>query len=349
MIYDLIKKKSNCKFDFVGFGALNIDTFCKLLPNKKIENVLPDLKPGSERIGTEDDRKELIKNIAKSAKVTCQSGGGQAANTAVALARMGFKCGFIGKVGNDRLGDMLLESLENVDKSHIQRGDNSGECLCIIDQEGERANIVFPGCNDTIFLDNSDIDYVKESKVLYLTSFCNENILQLQNRLIEQIPNETLIAFDPGEIYSRFGVNRLSGILHYTDILFATTEELNIMTGKEPIESAEYIIRNGVDMVICKMAEKGSKIITKDRVIEIAITRVNKVVDKTGAGDVYSAGFIAGLLLELPLELCGKMASEASALSITGYGRSKYPDKEFVNKFLQNLRCETKMNESNKH
>ncbi len=327
--------RNSLKFDFIGFGALNVDTFCTLLHNKRLEDIFPDLRPGSERIGTEKEREELLKNIANCANITCQSGGGQAANTAVALARMGFKCGFIGKVGNDKPGDLLLESLENVDKSHIQRGGNSGECLCIIDQEGERANIVFPGCNDSISLDSSDIDYIKGSKVFYLTSFCSENMRNLQSSLLEQIPGEILVAFDPGEIYSKLGIDKLSKILSYTDILFITAEELHIMTGKEPIDSAKYILNYGVNMVICKMAEKGSKIITKDRIIEIPITKVEKVVDKTGAGDVYAGGFIAGLLLELPLELCGKMASEASALSITGYGRTKYPDKEFVDRFLQ--------------
>ena len=57
-------------------------------------------------------------------------------------------------------------------------------------------------------------------------------------------------------------------------------------------------------------------------------------MDKTGAGDVYAAGFIAGLLLELPLEQCGRLASEAAALSISGYGREKYPDRRFLRKFL---------------
>ncbi len=328
-------KRKGYRFDFIGFGALNLDTFCVLLPNEKLENILPDLKPGGERIGTEYDREELIKKISKSTKIKYQSGGGQAANTAVALARMGFKCGFIGKVGNDKMGDLLLESMENVDKTHIKVGGNSGVCFCIIDQKGERANIVFPGCNDSILLDDSDINYVRESKILYLTSFCSENMLNLQGWLLEQKLNDTIIILDPGEIYSRFGFEKLSKILYYTDILFATSEELNMMTQKDPIDAAEILISYGIDIVICKMAEKGSKIIMEDRVIEIPVTNTENVVDKTGAGDVYAAGFIAGFLLELPLELCGKMASNSAALSITGYGRTKYPDKEFVNKFLQ--------------
>ncbi len=230
-----------------------------------------------KKIGTEYEKKELIKNIINIANITCQSGGGQAANTAVALARMGFKCGFIGKVGDDKMGNILLESMENVDKTHIKIGGNSGECLCIIDQNGERTNIVFPGCNDSIFLDDSDVDYVRGSKILYLTSFCSENMLKLQSWLLEQKLNDTTIAFDPGEIYSRLGLDKLYGILSYTDILFATAEELNIMTGKNYIESRwTYKFIVVLNIVVCKMAEKGSKIITRDKIIEITITRVDK-------------------------------------------------------------------------
>ena len=321
-------------FDFIGFGALNADTFYSIMPDRQLGNIVSDLLPGGERIGTESERDQVIENAEKYAEITGKSGGGQAANTAVALARMGFKCGFIGKVGNDELGDLLLQSMENVDKSHIQREGNSGTCLCILDQSGERANIVFPGCNDTLSINESDIDYVKSGRFLHITSFCSEDILHLQEKLLDQDLGDTKVTFDPGEIYSRLGIDRLCGILRRTNILFATSKEVELITGKEYHKGIKEIIDCGTEIVACKMSEHGSMIVTREDDIIIPVTRVEKVVDKTGAGDVYAAGFIAGMLSGLPLESCGNLASRAAAVSITGYGREKYPDDEFLRQFI---------------
>ncbi|MEK7399027.1 MAG: carbohydrate kinase family protein [Candidatus Poribacteria bacterium] len=318
--------------DFIGFGALNVDIFYSLKAGKKTEDILPDLHPGGEIIGSDQDRILAFENAGEYAIRTGESGGGQSANTAVALARMGFRCGFIGKVGDDDPGDLLLDGMENIDKSHIKRDGNSGVCFCILDQNRERANVVFPGCNDTISISDSDVDYSRKSKVIHLTSFCSEKVLEAQEWLLENGPGKTIVTFDPGEIYSRLGIKRLRKILKRTNILFATDDELKLMTDNAPQESAKEIIDLGTEIVVCKMAERGSMIITDKSIMQVPITRVEKVVDKTGAGDVYAAGFIAGMLLKLPLESCGKLASATSALSITGYGREKYPDKEFLDK-----------------
>jgi len=327
------------EFDFIGFGALNVDIFYSLLLDKSSVDVMPELYPGGELIGTEQVRNLVLENVEKYAKIIGRSGGGQSANTAVALSRMGFRCGFIGKVGNDNSGELLLESLENVDKSHVQRDDNSGVCLCILDQKGERANVIFPGCNDKISISKSDIDYVKSGKFLHLTSFCSENVLELQEQLLEYDLSDTEITFDPGEIYSRLGIKKLYGILKHTKILFATTEELRLMTGRESREAIKEIIDYGTEIVVCKMSELGSMVISNEINLTIPITHVDKVVDKTGAGDVYAAGFIAGMLSGLSLESCGKLASKVSALSITAYGREKYPDKKFLEHFKLMGQC----------
>ncbi len=315
------------KLDFIGFGALNLDMFYRLHNGSSVSQIVPNLAPGGERMADEWERENILKSAQKYGNLTGRSGGGQAANTAVALSRMGFRCGFLGKVGDDEMGGLLLESLGDVDKSHIQRSGNSGACLCILDDKGERANTVFPACNDTITLNESDVEYVRKSKILHLTSFCSEDVLALQEWLLEQDLGDIKVTFDPGEIYSRFGFSRLGKILKRTHVLFATSEELTLMAGKK---AAEDIIKHGTQIVVCKRGGQGSEIITSDKIIDVPITKVDKVVDKTGAGDVYAAGFIAGLLMDLPLEICGKLASEAAAVSISGYGREKYPDKAFL-------------------
>jgi ribokinase len=321
------------ELDFVGFGALNVDLFYSLRSGGTVSQIVPGLRPGGEVMGNAMKRAQILESAQERGSFTGRSGGGQAANTAVALARMGFRCGYLGKVGDDEMGHLLLEGLEDVDKGHIQRGGDSGMCLCILDQDGERANAVFPGCNDTISLNDSDVDYVRASKALHITSFCDDKILDLQEWLLKQGLRAAMVTFDPGEIYSRLGLGRLRKVLGYTRVLFATMEELRIMTGKEPQEAAADVIACGTGIVVCKRGAQGSEIITGKGVIHIAATQVRQVVDRTGAGDVYAAGFIAGLLMGYPLEICGRLASEAAALSISAYGRGKYPGKFFLEDF----------------
>jgi len=321
------------KLDFIGFGALNMDIFCLLHKGNRVDQIISGLMPGGERMADESERERVLKAVQEYTTITGRSGGGQGANTGVALSRMGFRCGFIGKVGDDDIGNLLLESLGEMDKSHIQRGGNSGACFCILDEKGERANIVFPACNDTIGITDGDVEYVRNTKVLHLTSFCSENVLKLQKWLVEQNLEHVIITLDPGEIYSRMGINRLKKILKHTHILFATTEELFYLTGKNPHDAAKDVIQCGTHIVVCKEGSQGSKIILENKYIDVPVEPVERVVDKTGAGDVYAAGFIAGLLMELPLEICGKIASKAAALSISGYGREKYPDKVFLQRY----------------
>ena len=311
-----------------------MDIFCLLHPGRTVDQIAPGLRPGGEVMGDGAKREQILRAAQEHGTFTGKSGGGQAANTAVALARMGFSCGYLGKVGDDEMGDLLLESLEDMDKSHIQRGGHSGMCLCILDQDGERANVVFPGSNDTVSLDDSYMDYVRASKALHITSFCGEKILELQERLLERELGNVMATLDPGEIYSRLGVNRLRNVLRHTRILFAAAEELEMMTGKGAREAAADVIQCGTEIVVCKKGAQGSEIITREDVISIAAVHVEDVVDKTGAGDVYAAGFIAGLFMEQSLEICGKLGSEAAAFSISAYGREKYPDRAFLERSL---------------
>lgn len=318
------------KLDFVGFGALNVDVFCSLKPGAKANQVVPGLRSGGEIMGVESDREQILNFIQEYTTISGRSGGGQAANTTVAMERMGFRCGYLGKVGSDEMGDLLLESLGNIDKGHIQRGEGSGMCLCILDEERDRANAVFPGCNDTISINSEDVDYVNGSKAIHITSFCSEEVLKLQEWLLHQDLADVMVTFDPGEIYSRLGIDKLQKVLEHTRVLFATIEELGLMTGEKPRKAAEIILEYGTEIVVCKRSAQGSEIITNNKIINVPVAHANEVVDKTGAGDVYAAGFIAGLLMEQSLEICGRLASEAAAKSISAYGRDMYPDGNFL-------------------
>lgn len=290
-------------FDLIGFGALNIDRIY--------------------------DVNSQLKTI---------SGGGQAANTVVALSRMGFKCGYVGKVGVDSEGDFLISSLakEGVDVSQIKREGKSGIAQVTLDESGERKISISPGANDLVAYEEIDIDYFRNARFLHLSSFLGKKPFKAQKRIVRDLCGKTKISLDPDIIYAKKGLDELLPLLRNLFMVFPNQEELELMTGKIYQQGARDLIENGVEVVVCKRGEKGCHIFTQREEFEVLAESVD-VYDTTGAGDVFAAGFLAGLLLKKNLCICAELATKAAAQSITGYGRQNYPDESFLKEITKDV------------
>lgn len=318
----------------IGWGALNVDLIYKV-PTEVWAQVRDrtGLQPGGELFLGSQDFEAIADLLDRAGMLQHQSGGGSAANTIVALARMGFDVGYVGKVGTDAYGDVLLESLEGVDTRGIRRGDRSGVCMILLDETGERSNMVFPNSNDMLTVREVDREYIQATSFLHLTSFVGDAPLEAQGQIVEELPSHVKISFDPGELYARRPLTEILPILRRTCVLFATDREIQFMTSRAYREGAEALLQQGVGAVVCKRGACGSYVLSEAEAFEVPAQRI-RVVDKTGAGDVYAAGFLAGLLLNRPLRICAQLATHAAARSISGYGREHYPDRVFLNRLL---------------
>jgi len=320
--------------DIIGFGALNVDFIYKVGSLDNLESRQRRLKPGGEVYASLEEFEPILERLLKIGTLVSKSGGGQAANTTYALAKMGFSAGFVGKVGTDPNGDFLIRSLESVDTSRIAREGVSGVCLAILDKSRDRSNLVFPNANNTLAFDEMDLDYVAAARYLHVTSFAGEVPFQVQNEVLEHIPDAVKLSFDPGEIYARFGVEKLLPILRRASVVFITDAEIRILTGKDYKSGAAKLLELGPQVVACKMGEGGSYVLSGQSEFRIPAPKV-KVVDRTGAGDVFAAGFLAGQLKERSLYKSARFATEAASWSITEYGRARYPDISFLQEKLR--------------
>jgi len=318
--------------DAVGLGALNLDIIYKV----NFEEFTL-IKKGVERKIDKEELPFLKKFLKEKAQFVTKSGGGSAANTIYALSRMGFSCGFVGKVGKDEEGDFLLQELKEakIDTSRVLREGQTGICFILIDEKGERSVFVLPGTNDTLLLSEIDIDYINRAKILHTASFIGDTSYKTQKETI--LRAKPLLSFDPGEPHAARGWEELFPIMRKTHILFSTKKEIELITGKNLKEGSFKIKECGVKVVVCKLGENGSLIINGGREVFIPAQKV-KSIDTTGAGDVYAAGFLAGFLNNLTLKDCGVAGTLAAALSITGYGRERYPEKNFLESVLKKLR-----------
>ena len=313
------------RFDVVGFGALNVD-FIYQANSAAAEEVLQRAGAGTEAALSREEMYPLLQHLERRGQLKGKAGGGQAANTVAALARMGFRCGYIGCVGDDEEGRFLIEALESVDTAGVLRQGKSGVCLVVLDETGERTMCVFPNANDTISYERVSVDYASGTEFLYLTSFVGDRPLDAQKKLTEEIDDRCRIALDPGELYARRGLDDLRKIIERAEVVFATDSEIEMLTEMDYQRGCQELLSAGSKIVACKRGEKGAYIVSAEGAFEVAAETVG-VVDKTGAGDVYAAGFIAGLLRHTPLRECASFASQVAAKSTTGYGRSCYPDE----------------------
>jgi ribokinase len=283
-------------FDAIGFGALNVD---------KIYQVNKIAREGEERFILELQ----------------ETPGGSAANTIVGLARLGLKTGFIGKVTDDREGHFLLDDFKkegvNTEGIILAKQGRSGVVSAFVDKEGERALYVHPSVNDSLNFKEINLQYVARTEFLHLTSF-DKTPFNAQKRLIAELPN-VKVSLDPGEIYSRKGLVGLRSIIKRSFVVMPNEKELKMLTGKDLEEGADMLLKEGAKMVTVKLGEKGCYV-TDDKESHIIKPYRTEVIDTTGAGDAFCAGFLYGLIKNKNLYECGKLGNFVASRCIMKVG-----------------------------
>ncbi len=127
-----------------------------------------------------------------------------------------------------------------------------------------------------------------------------------------------------------YGIDAILTILKRTYILFITIDELKKLTGESSLQAGTAVLQDlGIRLIIIKMGPDGLGAAFADRFVHQPAVVPNQLKDRTGAGDVANAGFLAGLLSSLDLEESLQLAATAASRSIEGYGRTSYPDKNF--------------------
>jgi len=285
------------KLDAICFGALNMD---KLYRVNKIAG---------------EDEESYITDFK-------EAPGGSAANTAMGLARLGLKTGFIGKVSDDREGQLLIEDFEregvNTNGIAVLRESRSGVVIGFVDKEGERALYVDPGVNDSLQFEEINLKYAQNTEFLHLTSFVGENPFRAQKNLIKALPN-VRVSFDPGELYARKGLISLLPIIKRSTVLFLNRNEMKLLTGEGYEKGSKLLLKKGVSITAVKLGKKGCYV-TDGKESHLVEPYEVKVVDTTGAGDAFCAGFLYGLIRGKDLHECAKLGNFVASRCITKIG-----------------------------
>ena len=253
--------------------------------------------------------------------------GGGANNTGIALAKLGINVGAMGRIGTDTFGDFVLETLETnrVDTRAMMRDAeiNTPVTFVAVASDGERSFLHYMGTNSVVSEDDVNSDLIRSCKILHVAgAFVMPKLDGEPMARILRHAKEAGVMTSLDTVWDASGnwLKTLEPCLPYIDVFLPSIEEAEQITGLDsPPEISKFLMDYGVQTVGLKMGERGSYVRTgKDEIYVPAYTA--DVVDATGAGDAYVAGFLAGIVMGWDLERTSELASATGAACVTAIG-----------------------------
>ena len=292
----------------IGLGNALVDILVKM-EDETLLNEL-NLPKGSMQLINEDTLK-IVENKMDALK-TRRSTGGAAGNTISALAKLGATPGFIGKVGNDEFGSYFARTMkrDGVDVHLISSDLPSGIASTFVSKDGERTFATHLGAAATLRAEELTIDMFQGYTYIYIEGYLLQDhdlilrAMQLAKEAGLQICLDMAsynIVKDERDFFDLL-------ITQYVDIVFANESEAEAFTGKGPQEALNEIASK-CSIAVVKARKQGSFIKRGTECIQVPAPPVKKVVDTTGAGDFYAAGFMYGLTCGYSFEKCAQISS----------------------------------------
>ncbi len=272
---------------------------------------------------------ERAVSLYESMGETTQASGGSAGNTIAAFASYGGKGAYIGKVGNDHLGQFFAHDMKTLGVTYktapVISGTQTARCMVLITPDGERTMNTFLGACVELSPDDIDEELVKSAAVTYLEGYLFDPPLAMEafykaSKIAHEAGRKVSLTLSDSFCVGRHRAAFQELVEGHVDILFANEEEIKSLYEVGTFEEAAQIVKNKCEISALTRSEKGSVIVRGDSFTEIKAEPVTKVMDTTGAGDVYAAGFLFGYTEGMSMAQCGQLGSIAAAEVISHIG-----------------------------
>lgn len=292
-----------------------------------IGHALIDIRFIVDRFAGPDEESAIISQT--------RSTGGSAANVAIGISRLGGKSAVIVKVGLDDFGRMIINELmkEGVDVSGVRVCiADTGFTVVIINREGKISMYGFKGASEKLDKDDIDTSLIRDAKFVHIASLRLSTSLYAAAKAKE---NRAMVSWDPGRRLSLKGIDYFKELLKHVDIVLVNKLEAINLTGTEDYKEAAKIISNyGPSIVVVKRGNDGIYAYTYEGEYDFPAFKVKRVIDTTGAGDAFAAGFLLGLSRGYSLKKALIYANAVAALKVTRLGSHNIPGHEDVVKFI---------------
>ncbi len=325
--------EQNKRVDLIGLGNAIVD----IIVNIKDDFLeINNLKKGSMNIINSDESHLLLENC----KVIKQISGGSSANTVVCLAELGNHVQFIGRVKNDQFGNFFSSDIKKsktvFNNPPTNEGAATAHSIILITPDAQRTMCTYLGAS--IEFEPKDIDFsvLKKSKYLYLEGYLwdsklAKNAFLKAAQIAKQSNTKIILSLSDSFCVDRHRESFLELIDNYVDIVFCNESEVLSLFKKEKLENCQRDLSSLCELVVVTLGSDGSLVINKSDIEVIKSMKKGKVIDTTGAGDIYAGGFIHGLINNYSLKKCGEIGSICAGQIITQLGsRSNIDLKKLI-------------------
>ena len=287
------------------------------------------------------ERAEMLYAAMGSAGSATEASGGSAANTVAGIAALGGRACFIGKVRDDKLGQVFAHDIRGIGVDFPSTPATSGaptaRCLISVTPDAKRTMNTFLGACVELGPEDVDEDLVAASAITYLEGYlwdppgAKEAFIKAMGAA-RATGRKVALSLSDGFCVDRHRDEFQDLVQHHVDILFANEGEITSLYEVDNFDAAMQAVRGHCEIAALTRSEKGAVIVAGDNVHVVDAEPVTQVVDTTGAGDLYASGFLTGLTAGRSLPECGRMAGIAAAEVISHMGARPEADLQALMK-----------------
>tara|TARA_B100000035_G_scaffold311937_1_gene322403 strand:- start:329 stop:1255 length:927 start_codon:yes stop_codon:yes gene_type:complete len=302
----------------LGIGNAIVDVLCKVSDDFLIQN---SLTKSTMKLVDETEFKKILSSL----KIEETISGGSVANSIVGLSQLGNKVGFIGKVNNDELGRKYEEGLkkENVDYLFKKKFESipTGSCLILITPDSERTMCTFLGIAGKINDNDIDEKQIKSADIIFLEGYLWDKG-EPKKAFDKAIKNSNKVAMSLSDLFcvERHKPFFLDLVKNKLDIIFANEQEILSLTDSNSFEDAIIYCKQIKKNIIITRGEKGAISINGDEIEECKALTNLKIKDLTGAGDLFAAGYLHGIINNMSIKESLQKGTELSTKIIQKIG-----------------------------
>ncbi len=303
----------------LGIGNAIVDVICKVDDNFINQNNLT--KSTMKLFFDENEFKNLLTNL----KIEKTVSGGSVANSIVGISQLGNKAGFIGKISDDEFGINYEEGLhkENVEYFYSKKKEKlpTGTCLILVTPDSERTMCTFLGTAGKINENDISSDAIKKSEIIFLEGYLWDEG-EPKKAFDKAINNANKVAMSLSDLFcvNRHKPHFLNLVKNKLDITFSNEQEITSLIDAKNFEEIINFSKELKRLMVITRGEKGAVAINGDEVVENGIQKNLNIVDLTGAGDLFAAGFLHGYINKLPIKECLEKGTEMSSKVIQQIG-----------------------------
>ncbi|MGV6802017.1 MAG: adenosine kinase [bacterium] len=322
------------KIDVIAIGNAIVDVLSHCEDQFLIDNDIP--KGGMMLIGAQQAL-EIYKNMGKTVEIA----GGSAANSMACLASLGGAAGFIGKLGQDRLGEAFRNSLNTDDivfeTAAMTDHTPTGRCLINVTPDAERSMMTFIGAAEHVSVDDVSDDFIATAAITYFEGYLFEQENPRKGmvkacQIAKKAGRKTALTLSDTSCVDRQHGAYTEFIKEHTDIVFANEEEAKALARTNDLREAIAILNPMVPYLVVTRSEKGSVLCGPDAYgIEVPAVAPDALIDTTGAGDAFAGGFFYGFTRGKDLAECAHLGSLAASEVISHMGpRPEQPLRDLL-------------------